>query len=513
MERRRFLTLIGGATLTGGVISLHDAPAAESAWKRRGQFGMNLTGIADWVTELPFADLYRTARPWKKSDAELAAIKTDPHGNHLLKPGEFVEYFMLTISGGRYPAGTYVCTYEGKGKVELNRHNVKRIISERPGRIEAEIEPKDGAPLVLTIRETDAIDPVRNVHIYLPGQDSAKSPWNPPFVEGIKPFGTLRFMDWQSTNGSPVRTWTQRAKPDDARYSTPAGVPLEVMIQLANDTASDPWFCMPHLADDDYIRRFAAIVKQQLDPARKAYIEFSNECWNGGFEQARWCSREGIARKLSDNAFQAQLFFYSQRSVNAFRIWDEVFGPDARKRLVRVMGSQSVNPWVSEQVLTFQDAYKSCDALAIAPYFGNDFGSPKRQDEIAAMPVERLMDEVAKEVAGENREVIRKQVDMARRFKVELMAYEGGQHFVGHGGAENNEKLTALLIAANRHPRMYDLYRAHLKNWIELGGGLYVAFSNVSQPSKWGSWGAKEYQGQPLAETPKYRALLDTIKT
>jgi hypothetical protein len=113
---------------------------------------------------------------------------------------------------------------------------------------------------------------------------------------------------------------------------------------------------------------------------------------------------------------------------------------------------------VSEQVLTYRDAYKSCDALAIAPYFGHSFGSPQRQNEVAAMPVERLMDEVAKEVAGENREVIRKQVETARRFKVELFAYEGGQHLVGHGGAENNETLTDRLIAANRHPRMYDLF-------------------------------------------------------
>ena len=47
----------------------------------------------------------------------------------------------------------------------------------------------------------------------------------------------------------PTRTWAERAKPDDARYSTPAGVPLELLIELANALGSDPWLCVPHLEE------------------------------------------------------------------------------------------------------------------------------------------------------------------------------------------------------------------------------------------------------------------------
>ena len=93
-----------------------------------------------------------------------------------------------------------------------------------------------------------------------------------------------------------------------------------------------------------------------------------------------------------------------------------------------------------------------------------------------------------------------------------LIAYEGGQHLVGHGGAENDEALTKLFAAVNRHPRMYDLYRKHLNHWFAEGGGLYGVFSFVGAPSKWGSWGVLEYQDQPASQSHKYRALADTAR-
>ena len=73
----------------------------------------------------------------------------------------------------------------------------------------------------------------------------------------------------------------------------------------------------------------------------------------------------------------------------------------------------------------------------------------------------------------------------------------------------NDKALIKLFHDANRHPRMYDVTRKHLKNWADAGGDLYVLFAYVAAPSKWGSWGLLEYQDQPVAEAPKYRAFLD----
>ncbi len=69
---------------------------------------------------------------------------------------------------------------------------------------------------------------------------------------------------------------------------------------------------MPHMASDDYIRHFAEMVKGGLKPGLKVYIEYSNECWNGIFAQARYCRDQGKKLGLSDNDYQAVVEFLKQ---------------------------------------------------------------------------------------------------------------------------------------------------------------------------------------------------------
>jgi hypothetical protein len=87
------------------------------------------------------------------------------------------------------------------------------------------------------------------------------------------------------------------------------------------------------------------------------------------------------------------------------------------------------------------------------------------------------------------------------------MAYEGGQHLAGHGGAENNDSLTALFHAANRHPGMKDLYTRHLADWNASGGDLFCVFSSMGRYSKWGSWGLLENAAQHPQTVAKYQAI------
>jgi len=85
------------------------------------------------------------------------------------------------------------------------------------------------------------------------------------------------------------------------------------------------------------------------------------------------------------------------------------------------------------------------------------------------------------------------------------VAYEAGQHLVGVGGGENNQELTKLLMAANRHPRMGQFYTRYLDAWRDAGGDLCGIFSSVGRFSKWGSWGLLEYYDD---DTPKFQAVL-----
>jgi hypothetical protein len=137
-------------------------------------------------------------------------------------------------------------------------------------------------------------------------------------------------------------------------------------------------------------------------------------------------------------------------------------------------------------------------------------GDPKQAAENAKMSIEEVLDRCEKSIAG-RRESTRKYAEEAKKRGLALLAYEGGQHLVGHGGAENNAELTRLLQAANRHPRMKELYLQDLRGWRESGGRLMCVFSSMGNYSKWGSWGVLENGGQDAASAPKYQALLEFL--
>src|SRR5262249_697552 len=191
-----------------------------------------------------------------------------------------------------------------------------------------------------------------------------------------------------------------------------------------------------------------------------------------------------------------------------FRIWEKAFGDN--KRLVRVLATQSANPWTGSTVLDWKDAHKQADAVAIAPYFGHRFGNPKTADRTAAMSADEIVKERAKDGEG-NKKVLSSYAELAKKRKLMLLAYEGGQHLAGYQGAENNDKLTKLFHEANRHPKMKELYLADLKNWREAGGGLFCVFSSMGNYSKWSSWGVLEHTGQDPEKAPKYQALREYL--
>jgi hypothetical protein len=277
------------------------------------------------------------------------------------------------------------------------------------------------------------------------------------------------------------------------------------MVDLANRLGANPWFCIPHGASDDYVRRFAQVVQATLKSDLTPYVEYSNEIWNYGFPQTQHAGDAGLAAGLHEQHWEAAWRYSARRSVQIFRIWESVYGGTGR--FTRVLASQAANAYISEVKLSFEDAYKSVDALAIAPYFTLNLSadSDPTADTVATWPVDRVLDHLEKVAIPEAETWIREHLSLARRYGVRLIAYEGGQHAVGIGGAEGNDTLTALLTLANRHARMGLLYGRYLDIWTAAGGGdLFCLFSSVGAWSRWGSWGLLEYLAD---DTPKYRAV------
>lgn len=288
------------------------------------------------------------------------------------------------------------------------------------------------------------------------------------------------------------------------------GALAAMLVWVASPAAAEPAPAGPrlgiNLADDDYVRQFARQAKQLLEPQRRVTVEFSNEVWNGMFAQSRWAGEQGIKLQFAEKPWEAAWRYTAYRSVQTFKLWEEEFG--GRERLVRVLPTQAVNPYVSERIVEFQEAYQSADALAIAPYVGMNV-KPDAAAGVLALGLGGLFARLQTQVLPETLEHLRKQQAVARKYGLKLVAYEGGQHLVGVQGGENHSDLTALFQQANRDPRMGQLYTAYLDGWAAAGGDLLCVFSSVGRWSKWGSWGLLEYYDEPPADQPKFVAVME----
>jgi len=512
---RGFLEGVGALTVVGLVglaVQAADATAPLPAPpKAQPRLGINLSGPADWNTELPFVDVFRLSRPWISQRqgegwGRGPTLTLDERGwVKRLDSGCWAETPLCTIEGGHYPSGEYTVLYDGNGK--LDAWGAATVVSREPGRMTIRVDATKGG-FFLKLLTTDPQDYVRNIRVVMPGfeQTYRDQPFHPVFVKRWQGVACLRFMDWMDTNGSKIRQWSERPTPQDATFCG-KGVALEVMIDLSNRLKVDPWFCMPHLADDSYVRDFAAVVKSRLDPGRRVYVEYSNEVWNGMFAQSKYAGEQGLKLGFAEKPWEAAWRYTAYRSVQIFKIWEETLG---RERIVRVLPSQAANSYVSQRVVEFQDAYRHADALAIAPYITCNVspnGKPSA-DEVEKWTVDQALDYMERQALPESIRWIKEQKQVADKHGLRLVAYEGGQHMVGVAGAENNEAITRLFHEANHHPRMGAVYQRYYDAWTAEGGDLFCYFTSTSRWSKWGSWGIVEWFDEDAARLPKFASTI-----
>ncbi|WP_245441201.1 hypothetical protein [Neorhizobium sp. T7_12] len=504
MNRRTLLQMLAGlaASEPFNGFSFGQASAREDYPSR---LGVNLSPMNYWATEQVFSDLAYNASRWRVQikgapftwDTPLPPMTPDGYPLNVPANSTLETFLIFSRERRNLPVNLSVY-YDGKGK--LGYRDGAELELRLPGRDDVRNLRKDAA-FTTIMMETDPSDPVRNIRVYERGKRPTQR-FREPFLKRLKRMSTLRFMDWMATNNSTVRSWDDRPRVGHFGKSD-AGTPLEHMIELSNELQIDPWFNMPHQADDDYIRRFAQQVKDGLDGNLVVNVEYSNEVWNSGFGQAEYAKEKGLALGLSSNEFEAQLRYYAQRTTEILAIWKDVFRGQAQ-RIVGIYSAQSVNDWTSETILSWKGVQAHADVLAIAPYFGGSLGSPERTEQISRWPLAQLFTELERDVLNDNRKMIETQASVARKYGVKLYAYEGGQHLVGHSGAENNERLTNLFIAANRDRRMGELYLLHLNIWQRSGGDAYALYSSMTDASKWGSWGLLENESD---SNPKWLAI------
>lgn len=480
------------------------ANPAPSPAQERTALGTNLAALTDWSTELPLVDAFKTSRAWVSGSAgvwdDQRPLDLDAHGwVRSLAPGQVARTLLFWGSPPHYPAGRYEIRYDGEGTLVWTP-NV-RLVTAAPGHLVVQVDSsRQGIGLTLT--SVNPINYLRNLRVLMPVNAAPGEVFNPVFLDRIRNYRVLRFMNWMLGGNNLIlqQHWQDRPAPEDARWSV-RGAPVELMVALANRTGADPWFSIPHLADDDYVRRFAQAVAAGLDPGRKVYVEHSNEVFNPIFPQALYARQRGLALGLSTDPLEAQIRYHALRSRQIFGIFEEVLGAG---RLVRVISSWSINPRVSELALSFGDTRAHTDALAIGPYFIIPYADQAR---VAGMTLDGLFAELRGSVLPRTRADMDRQAEVARRYGLPLIAYEGGQDLRELNEFQSNTALNALFDAANRDARMGALYARYLQDWSDAGGRLLVHFMNCYPYRVPGRVGSLEYIDQPRAEAPKYDAL------
>lgn len=470
--------------------------------------GTNLAEVRDYGTNAPFTDLFRASRPWKSGTAsefdDGKPLDLDEHGwVRSLAPGQVARAVVLNDEGGTgcFKPGRYLLTYEGTGKFSYRN---AAVVAAEPGREVLDVDLSGGGLFVLELVETDPSDPVRNVRVVPEELADAPPTFSPAYVKSLQNYSVLRFMDWNHTNHSEQRDWADRPQVSDASWFD--GVPYEVMIELANLTKTQPWITVPHQATDEYVRELARLLRDEVDPQLEIWIEHSNEVWNTLFEQSHYAAQMGAQLLPGETENLQRTSWHALRSKQIFEIFEEEFG--GTERLVRVMGSQSSNPWVSEQALSFENAGEYTDVLAIAPYFGGKLGREGTYERVRGMSPGDLLRELEQTSIPEALEQVDSAAEIADRFGVGLVAYEGGQHLAGVGGAASNDSaLNALFDAVNEDPGMKAVYEKYLRGWDEAGGEMFVHFQHIARPGKYGRWGSKTCVDDPPEKAPKYEAL------
>lgn len=530
-----------------------------------GALAVGLAPVTDWAAQQPFLDIMKTARPWlghlsgQFGGIEYETLVKDGHIDadgwvrSLPRAAGSVGTLILTDlpeAAAHSLEGRYVLRFDGTGVVEPKG----RAINIRYGRGEVQFDYTPGPGSVeIRIQRTNAADPVRNITVVR--QDrlalwEGGAVFNPDFIARLAAFDTLRFMDWMETNNSNQSRWEDRPQVLDASWAH-RGVPLEVMLALANSLGKNVWVNIPHLADDEYVRAFAQTVKAGLDPALRVYVEYSNEVWNFQFEQSRWAEAQAQERWGRQ---EVGTQFYAMRAAEVARIWSEVFA-QTPEQLVNVISSQTGWLGLEENILNaplvvVEGAPKpseAFDAYAVTGYFGGILGLEARSAQVkswldeslaraeeaastqgltgaaraqavnaaqydyaTAMAAQELTDG---SISGQNVDTISDlrtriwpyHAQVAKEAGLELIMYEGGSHIVGIGPQVDDARLTDFFQHFNYTPQMGTLYIALLEGWTEAGGRLFNAYADIYVPTKWGSWGALRHLDDA---NPRWDALV-----
>jgi hypothetical protein len=541
---QRFLRKIFGVSLAVLVVGGASLVPAQTPYAKR--LGIELDGISDGSREKPFVDVAKTFRAWMPASGGKAPVPLDEHG--WPRSDAATVLFDIRPAFAWAPpiddpdafqpdwSGSYALRFHGQAKVEVTEDRRCRVegltYSEAnntsTGRV---IVPRGVGLLVLAFTQTRRSPEapvgsgIADLRLIRPGYEAdTHQTFTSEFLRSLQPFAVLRYMDWLDTNHQPgyygdrghhALEWSNRRLPDDATQQTTGGkygIAWEYIIELANQTGKDLWINIPVAATDDYVEQLAHMLKRDLKPNLKVYIEHSNEVWNFGFPQYTYNKlaaidevKRGGSSLNRDGSKDQEVWAHrrhAQRLIQISKTFRDIFGETGVQGRIRpVYASWLIfpGPYYAEVLGWVSRTHGAPKDLFYGVASGGYFNAEKASDTAS---VRQILDAMRASIdkTAKHRGAIRA---IARRFGLKDLQYEVGPD--NGGGKVAN---VANRIRANRDPRMKELILHDARaNWFGVGGDLYMYFSHCSAYSRYGCWGLSEDIID--LKTPKWQAISD----
>jgi hypothetical protein len=564
------------------VLGTQDSPAALDASpnagpRRASTLGYNMDYPGDWTNVPPFIDQMKNARA-VLGDCASADPDCDPARHLDLDANGWVRsltykddathayagvHAIVTTSNQRPDIGqTFVLTWQGEA--DVNVYNGGQLERDPKGhRLTFVLQAGN---TMLTLRNIDPADHARNIRMFRADQESLLAQgelFSPEMLEYLRPFGSLRFMDWMQSN-TPGRCsggsengrecyavtrddcggggvcsmpghWGQRPTSDQVSFQAAGqyldndhpelgtkvgGYPVETLVALANRTGTDPHFNMPVDYDDDFVRSFASFVLENLGPGLRASVEYSNEVWNWGFPQAQYANTLG--REMWPGEGTAWVQFAAGRTSNLCRIWKEVFaGQESRVRCL--ISPQTDWRELAQTVLECPawvqshpgsgPCYQYVDAINVTGYFsgclhthGDTVRGWLQQGADAALDLAfeqlehgGLVDD-CKDSLDDTIAGYAYFEKLAKARGLDLYVYESGTHFA----YDADDAAREFFVSMTHDERMYDAYERNFTSFQAAGGSTFNVWGWVARDDAWAN-------SDSLRELdhPKYRAIVD----
>lgn len=274
---------------------------------------------------LVYVDALQQSTGWRSVDGSSLAL--DPAGNLLgLWPGQAAERIVYTTE--RYPTGDYLLEWSGSATFEIRGGTL--LPGRGPNSLTVRVAGNDGSGLALRVTGTDPGQPVRDLHLYLPGYDrsTAAQRFTPEFVKSVLGADVVRFAGWERVDSFIGSSWAQRPTLERPTQAEASGAALEDQVELANLTGANPAISVPADANDDYVRNMAKFVRRTLDPSLHPVVNYSDtEMRVPGTRLNQFAVAQArSAGIVSTSPQHAALEWYQTRSAQVLAIFRQELG-------------------------------------------------------------------------------------------------------------------------------------------------------------------------------------------